>query len=159
MVVLVDTSPPATVAELDDLERYAKLPFPEAYRQHVLRYNGGRCEPNVFHFTEQGQRTSSAVDWFLPTRREGWGSLGDYIETYKIDAKRLPTALLPIAHDPGGNLICLCCAGEKVGRVYFWDHESEVDYTAEADSVQTNLYPIADSLSLFLASLAEEPAE
>ena len=147
------------MAELDELERYAKLPFPEAYRQHLLRYNGGRCEPNVFHFVEQGQRTSSVVDGFLPTRQESWGSLGDYIETYKADEKRLPDVLLPIAHDPGGNLICLSCAGDYAGRVYFWDHETEVDYALEADSTRTNLYPIADSLPQFLASLVEEPVE
>jgi hypothetical protein len=159
MVVFIKTQPPATVAELEDLERYAKLSFPEAYKQHILRYNGGRCEPNVFYFLEQGQRTSSAVHWFLPTRREGWGSLRDYIETYKIDEKRLPSSLLPIAHDEGGNLICLACAGEEVGRVYFWDHETEVDYTVEADKVRTNLYPIADSIPQFLAALVEEPVE
>lgn len=106
MVVFEDTSPSATVAELDELERYAQLPFPDTYRQHLLRYNGGRCQPSVFHFVEHGQPTSSLVDWFLPTRADGWGNLRDYIETYKIDEKRLPTALLPIAHDPGGNLIC-----------------------------------------------------
>ena len=159
MAVFVDTSSPATVAELDELERYAQLPFPDAYRQHLLRYNGGRCEPNGFHFVEHGQPTSSLVDWFLPTRKERWGSLRDYIETFKVDEKRLPDALLPIAHDPGGNLICLSCAGNDAGHVYFWDHETEVDYTAEADSVRTNLYRIADSLPQFLASLVEEPVE
>ena len=159
MVVFEKTSSPTTEAELDELERYAQLPFPGAYRQHLLRYNGGRCAPNVFHFVEQGRRTSSLVERFLPTHKESWGSLGDYIETYKLDEKRLPASLLPIAHDPGGNLICLACAGEDAGRVYFWDHESEVDYTVEADSVRPNLYPLAESLPEFLASLVEEPVE
>ena len=123
----------------------------------MLRYNGGRCEPNVFHFVENGNSTSSVVDSFLPTRQQSWGSLHDYIETYKVDEKRLPSFMLPIVHDPGGNLICLSCEQEDSGSVYFWDHETEVDYTLEEDRVRTNLYRISNSLPEFLASLVEEP--
>ncbi len=156
MVAFIDILPPATIVELDELERYAELTFPEAYQQHLKSYNGGRCEPSVFHFIENGNATSSTVDWFLPTRKESWGSVRDYIETYKIDEKRLPFGLLPIAHDPGGNLICLSCEKDDVGSAYFWDHETEVDYNTEDDSVRTNLYHIANSLPQFLASLVEE---
>ena len=153
MVAFLDTLPPATVAELNELEQYAGLTFPELYRQHLLLYNGGKCEPNVFHFIENGNSTSSMVDSFLPTRQEGWGSLRDYIETYKIDEKRLPSFIIPIADDPGGNLICISCEQGDLGSIYFWDHETEVDYTVEEDSVRTNLYRISNSLHEFLTSL------
>jgi hypothetical protein len=33
------------------------------------------------------------------------------------------SGLIPIAHDPGGNMVCLAVTGEKMGKIFFWDHE------------------------------------
>ena len=156
MPTFSDTKSSATPEELDSLEKYAEVVFPNEYRNHLLKDNGGQCTPSVFHFSENGKVTSSCIDRFLPTHKETWGSLKDYIETYKIDEKRLPNNLIPVAFDPGGNLICLSCFGSDAGSVYFWDHENEVDYSETDDSDTTNLYLIANSFSVFLASLTEE---
>ena len=37
--------------------------------------------------------------------------------------ERIPEGVLPIAHDAGGNLVCLDVAGKFPGSVWFWDHE------------------------------------
>ncbi len=155
MTTFFNTQLPATLTELDSLECDAGVVFPSEYRNHLLQYNGGQCSPNVFRFSENGKVTSSFIDWFLATQREGWGSLKDYIETFKVDEKRIPSHLIPIAFDPGGNLVCLSCAGNDVGAIYFWDHENEVDYSAADDNNYSNLYFVANSLHQFLSDLED----
>ena len=67
-----------------------------------------------------------------------------YVAMYR---GRLRADLLPIAHDPLGNLLCIATGGEGAGRIYFWDHERE------ADGGEIRL--LAESLPAFLANLAE----
>ena len=33
--------------------------------------------------------------------------------------------MLPIAVDPGGNLVLLAIEGEDTGKVFFWNHEGK----------------------------------
>lgn len=156
MTNFFDTQPSATTDEINSLEQYASLSFPDDYRSHLLHYNGGQCLPNGFSFLENGKVSSSNVDWFLATRSEEWGSLKDYIETFKVDEKRMPSNLLPIAFDPGGNLICISCSGLDLGRIYFWDHENEVDYSIADDEDYSNIYLVSNHLTQFLDSLRED---
>ena len=153
MPFFCETEAPVGLLEINKAETYAGLKFPEEYRQHLLKYNGGRCEPNVFTFVEDGRETSSCMDWCLAIHDGESDSLKDYIDTYQLEEKRLPTHFLPIAHDPGGNLICMSCAGEDEGHIYFWDHETEVDYGIADDPDYTNLYLIAICFDVFLNSL------
>ena len=62
----------------------------------------------------------------------------------------MPDFIFPIANDPGGNLICM---DAKDGKIYFWDHENEVDYSIYDDAVKTNLHFVANSLKEFLNNL------
>ena len=55
---------------------------------------------------------------------------------------RISRNFLVIGCDPGGNQICLSAAGEDSGKVYFWDHEDEVDEGEEPD--YENVYLIAE---------------
>jgi hypothetical protein len=72
-----------------------------------------------------------------------------------LDEKRLPNHLLPIAHDPLGNLICISCSKEDFGYIYFWDHENAVDYANSTDADYSNLYIIAKSFKEFIAGLQD----
>jgi hypothetical protein len=64
---------------------------------------------------------------------------GYCIQIYKLEEKWLPSHILPIAHDPLGNLICISCGTTDNEGVYFWDHENEVDYSTEKDSAKSKL--------------------
>ena len=71
-----------------------------------------------------------------------------------VDQVRMPEELVPIAHDPGGNQICIAVAGPKTGAVYFWDHEEEAD--DDETPGYDNVYLIANSFNEFLNSLTEK---
>lgn len=156
MITFTDTETKIDSQRIEEIERWIGLTFPKEYKNHLLKYNGGYCNPNVFGFIENGEPTESTVDWFLAIYDGDSDSLKRYIKTYKLDDKRLPSHIVPIAHDPGGNLICISCGSEDYGYIYFWNHEKEVDYFFSNDSDYSNLYLISKTFDLFLNSLKEE---
>lgn len=106
MIHFTETENQVNLSQIKEIEDLMSLNFPDEYKQHILRYNGGRCSPNVFSFQENGKITSSDIDWFLAIHEGEFDNLKTYIKIYKIDQKRIPSHIIPIAHDSGGNLIC-----------------------------------------------------
>ncbi len=156
MVTITNSKPKTNIRHIEELERYVNLVFPEQYKAHLLRFNGGRPRPNIFTFLENGTLNSSDVHWFLAICDGTWESLRWNIDVLKINQKRMPSHVLPIGDDSGGNAICISCRGRDSGMVYFWDHEREVDYRVSDDGDYSNLYPIAQSFNEFLEHLVTE---
>lgn len=149
MVKFFDTEKKLALDEIKSIEARYNLSFPVSYLKHLLAYNGGRCEPNIFEFVENEIVTESDIDWFLAIYNGEFDNLEDYIKTYKIENIRLPLDLIPIAHDSGGNLICISSKNEGI---YFWDHEKEMShYKKELEF--NNVYLISKSLQIFFNSL------
>jgi hypothetical protein len=153
MAIFTDTEKPVSMVEIEELQSLTGLVFPAEYIEHLLNQNGGRCQPNVFEFLMKGKIEMGDIDWFLAVYDGEHDNLRTYIDIYKLEEERLPPHILPIAHDSGGNLICISCAKEDYGYIYFWDHEEEFEDEAPLDGGYINLYLIEKSLKRFFASL------
>ena len=153
MVDFFETEEQVSEEQIKELEEKLNFEFPSEYVSHLIEFNGGRCEPNLFSFEENGKLTQSSVDWFLAVYEGEYDNLETYFRDFKIDEKRMPCSFFPIAHDPGGNLICL----DRIdGKVYFWNHENEVSYSVSGDNERSNLYFITESLKDFISNLSDE---
>jgi cell wall assembly regulator SMI1 len=150
MVKFIELEEKVTRFHIQELESKLNFKFPKEYKKHLLEFNGGRCEPNVFSFEENGISTESSVDWFLALHNGEYDSIEKEFNILKIEEKRMPNTFFPIANDPLGNCICM---NSIDGKVYFWDHEREVDYSQSDDDDWSNLHFIANSLKEFLLSL------
>jgi hypothetical protein len=53
-------------------------------------------------------------------------------------------------------LICKSCGSSDAGKIYFWDHEKEVDYMRSDDTDYSNRYLMADNFDEFLDGLQDE---
>ena len=155
MVTFTQTKTLINKAQIQEVEELIGLEFPLEYKEHLLKFNGGQCYPNVFSFYENGETTNSSIDWFLAIYEGRYNNLIKEIRMVKIEEKRMPSQILPIAHDPGGNLICISCKGQDFGKVYFWNHEDEVDYRFSDDNDYSNLYLISNSFNEFINGLKE----
>lgn len=155
MTVFSQTEISLNINQIENLEKYVGLNFPKEYKEHLLKYNGGQCYPNIFTFKEDGKVNYSVVDWFFAIYDGEYDNLKREIEMVKIEEKRMPTHILPIAHDPLGNLICISCGNNDEGYVYFWNHEKEVDYSSASDEDYSNLYLVAYSFNEFIDNLKE----
>lgn len=136
---------PTDEAAIAAFEASRGFPLPSDYREFLLTTNGGKPEPGAFQLAlRSGPYTDSVVHWFH--------ALGHDLESTADEmARRVPPELLPIASDPGGNLVCLGVAGDARGKVYFWDHEHERYPTG-----WSNVDLVADSFNAFLRGLTPE---
>jgi hypothetical protein len=52
-------------------------------------------------------------------------------EAYNIEKRldtysgRMPSNFLPIASDPGGNIVVMSVSGEDRGKIYYWNHDHQ----------------------------------
>ncbi len=97
--------------------------------------NGGAIAPVVF-----ADDLDIGVVGFLGVGRTDDFDIATRIAQYDGD---LPEGLIPIADAEGGNLVCTRVSGGRVGSIWFWDHEREVNAARR----------VATSLDEFIAGL------
>lgn len=110
--------------------------LPDPYRVHLQAHNGGYVDgAREIYELHHVHGIHDGPEWArFPDSQAIYGGV-------------IPRHLLPIADDPGGNLICLVLSGSNRGAVCFWDHESAGD----PDESITELAPDFDA---FLRGLA-----
>lgn len=122
--------------------------LPPQYKEFLLKNNGGYPEPDAFPIQDNPSDDHGLVHYFLCIKP---GDVYNLVNYATLFLGRVPKNLLPIAVDPGGNLICLSVAGADRGRVYFWEHEEE-SQEGETPGYE-NVYLVANSFDEFLDSL------
>jgi hypothetical protein len=84
----------------------------------------------------------------------GEDSIKSNIKTYDT---RMPAGFIPVGSSPAGNQICLYVhTGSRRGRVYYWDHENEVEISGD-EGDYANIYLIANSFAEFMDRLRSQP--
>jgi hypothetical protein len=135
--------------DIRNIETILGVQLPVPYKNFLLSHNGGSPKPNRFPFRNSQLDGHGQIDFFLCIKDKDLYNLNTWIKRYK---KRVPTDLIPIAVDPGGNLICLTIRGDNQGKLYFWDHEEEADESEQPS--YKNIYLIANSFNELLSSLS-----
>jgi len=142
MIEMYDKFIPTSEERIAAFEEELGRPLPPQHRQFLLLYNGGRLKNDVFDIPDQGD---DLANFFYGIDVGGYHDLATKMDVFK---DRIPNYLLPIANDPGGNQICISLSPDDCGKVYFWDHEKEL----EPDQT---VIPLADSFDEFIDSLRE----
>ena len=141
MMKIATPYPVVSEARLDRLQTELGAALPAAYRRFLRRHNGGRASDAAFDVPRFGR---SLVNDFLAV------DAGDHCDLMAMRRRVdhvLPPALLAVADDPAGNLICVGLAGATAQRVFFCCLE---------EPIERGLYPLADDFDAFLALLQAE---
>ena len=116
---------------IQDAEKALGVKFSNEYIQFLLKYNGGRPEPDGFDIEWQthqeiGQHWgTSMLSWFLSIYD---GKSTNLLRYNQVTFRgRIPKETIAIAHDCGGNLILLGVTGEYKDKVLFWVKDYEVE--------------------------------
>lgn len=147
---------PTTNEALDALEARLGIKLVPAHRAWLLQYNGGRPSPNKFRRKDAdgGPYTDGVVAWFLAVYDGRAENLGLTFRSVHQHAERMPSDLMPIARDPFGNYICIAFRGPNLGKIYFWDHEEELDAPDDhGEPSYDNCHLIADTFDEFINGL------
>ena len=125
--------------------------LPAEYKAFLLKSNGGMPIPAGFDVPGwHGQ--ASGLNFFYGIHEDPDYSLDSACETYQ---ERVPADLISIATDAFGNNICIGWKGKRCGKIYFWDHEDELDENGCFRQDYRNVFLLANSLQEFLDSLRE----
>jgi hypothetical protein len=138
-----------TDSQLNDLEIYFGVKFPQAYSDFMLITNGGIPLHCCFNFKDGSEGSTVSFYSVLP------GDSFDIVKRNKARAGRFPRGFVSIGADGNGNAICIDCnEGEGYGKIYFWDHENEADL-AQGETPETveNIYLLGDTFTEFLEGL------
>ena len=140
------TSPEA----IAEFEARRGVLLPAEYKAFLLKSNGGRPTPDVFEVPGWHGR-SNELDFFYGIHEaEKVDRLDWACDVYD---ERIPGDLIPIANDANGNAICIGWKGKRAGKIYFWDHEDELDGHGGFRQDYRNVFLVADSLQEFLDGL------
>lgn len=152
---LTESEPSATVDQLNEIERKVGCVLPQQYKEFLLAHNGGRPKPSCFKIQWNGQEWAEGwdadmIDFFLSVP-------ADFLDYYDTHKGRVPDDTIPIAYDPGSNLILLGIGENNHGKVFFWMRSEEPDEDDEENrGSYHNVGFVANSLNAFLESLFEE---
>jgi hypothetical protein len=152
---------PVTSEKIEGFCKKFGLDMPDGYKSFLLKYNGGRFKECLVKLIEpiNNPNDNIAVVSFLYGFVDKMPSPYDMYDLYKEHRAfndRVPKEFIVIGEDPGGNQICLCVEGNNYGKVYFWDHEEEVDEGKKP--TYDNVYLISNSFIDFINSLYEDKA-
>lgn len=152
-----DTLPPAPNAALAAFESVIGCRLPEDYRQFLIACNGGYVGGSLWYCgpTPDGDDADAGVHHVGGFRVESYFSLTWSRDCYQGSEVRIPLELLWIMDDPFGNAICIGLVGENRGRMFFWDHELELDPEDWDGSIGTaeNITLLANSFTEFVDGL------
>ena len=124
--------------------------LPSEYKQFLLTSNGGWPTPNVFKVPGWHGQASGLVDFYGIHDGPKVTRLDYALEVYD---ERVPATLIPIATDAFGNKVCIGWKGKRKGKIYFWDHEDELDENGDFVQDYRNVFLVANSLQEFLDGL------
>jgi len=141
------TYPAVSADAVARLEAVLGTELPVDYRLFLQDQNGGLPEKYLF-VTDDDE---VAVRFFGVDLGED-AEYDDLRWNAAMFKGRIPSSMLAIGSDPGGNLILLGISDEAAGRVYYWDHSRE-------EESESNTRELAVSLDAFLQRLVKDPGE
>lgn len=124
--------------------------LPPDYKQFLLHSNGGMPQPENFAIPGFHGLGSSLTSFYGIHNGPEHNRLDWACEVHK---DRVPADLIPIAYDAFGNVVCTGWKGPRQGKIYFWDHEDELDENGDFVQDYRNVFLVANSLQEFLDSL------
>src|SRR5690625_178950 len=148
MVKMLDTYHNLSRKDIEDFETKNNIKLTDHYKEVLLNVNGVTTNIGVFMISEWGGET---VKHYFHSIDDTYYDIEDFMDILDL---RLPEGFIPIGNDGGGNALLLGISELHYDRIYFWDHEQEVD---EPD--MSNMYFLADNIWEFLDNLYEDESD
>jgi len=144
---------PIKEEDIQIFERANNIVLPNDYKKFLIKYNGGEPVYSLFKLNRELGTIVVNTLYGLNTQ-EKYDDIAEQIQTY---SNRISNQFIPIGDDPGGNQIVLGISGDFKGKVYFWDHNTELENNEFIENkLPENMYKLADSFDEFMNKLEED---
>jgi cell wall assembly regulator SMI1 len=144
----------------EDIQQFEKKivkKLPIEYRNFLLSHNGGIPLKKFFYLNDISY-DKIWIDTFISLKKNKDSTVGDLFWVYNIhqELDNFPKRLLPIADDPGGNMICISIGEKDYGYIYYWLHDSS--FGEDESDPESYIQYLCDSFEYFINHL-EYPRE
>jgi len=144
---------PSTKEEISNFEKEINVELPNEYKTFLLKYNGGKPSKYVFPDTEDLYSFAISDLYGLNTKQD----YNDLRRSWNLFKDRIFKQFISIGRTIDGDQITLGISGPLKGKVYFWDHNTELENDEFTENVLPgNMYLLADSFNEFLNKLEED---
>lgn len=113
-----------------EFEKQLGFTLPRMYRDFLMRNNGGTPEKNIIvnFVNNDGFNNNTDIKEFFELNTNSSDDKWDIMKGHKIltEQDHIPHNILAFAENSGGDLICISCTGDDCGKIYFWDHELDM---------------------------------
>lgn len=134
--------------DLLSVEKRFNFKMPKVIFDHYLIYDGGYPEKYIF-IDNSGSRYE--VEHFIPIKNpDGDRTLGKILTLLREDSI-LPSWLIPLADEAGGDFYCYSLREHELGAIYYWSHEFDFGENPEAHARY-----LASSIIQFVNGMVEE---
>ena len=140
---------PVDQKDFTAIERLVGCPLPANIRSFLEHASGGTPAKAEFRYGKTGDGASLVQYFYAVTGKARDADL--LVNVLSVLKDRIPQTTLPLAEDPGGNVVLIYLEGNRQGEVWYWDHDQE----GQQSDLDANLHFISKSLQAFLASLSE----
>ncbi|WP_052733016.1 SMI1/KNR4 family protein [Hymenobacter terrenus] len=117
----IGTKEPASLADIEAIEREYEFTLPDDYKAHILQHNGGWPRYKSFlQLSENGEQVVRKISDFKSIKYGGTTLERSLKSLYS----ELHNDLVPFGTETGGDLFVLSVGPEDYGAVYYVSHES-----------------------------------
>jgi hypothetical protein len=147
---ILEPNAPVDADRISSFEERHEISLPKAYRDFLLRHNGGQPEPAAFPIEGMPDNPYGGVQAFFGLDAN---LLTEDLDLVLADlAGLIPAGILPIACTDGDDFVCLDLR-RLTGPVVYWDR---VPFWGENVWDERDLYPVADDFGTFLNELYDD---
>lgn len=141
--------------EIALIEKEYEITLPDDYKEFLQKYGGTYITRDGAFVSEHNSKSYCATFYGSSDNQD---SLKRNIEEY---LERMPSSIIPFADADGGDKLCIGVKGDAFRKIYFWNHEKELeayrmlnpDKTFPSiDNYWNNLEIVANSLTEFILS-------
>lgn len=152
------------IEEIELIEKEYDIVLPDDYKDFLQEYGGTYFTRDGSFLSEHNRKSYCAMFFGL---MDNMNSLKENIEDY---LGRVPSSIIPFADADGGNKLCIGVKENTFGKIYFWNHEQELEAYRmlhpnkkypTIDEYWDNLELVANSFTEFMLSynIEEEASE
>ncbi|ACL75848.1 SMI1/KNR4 family protein [Ruminiclostridium cellulolyticum] len=134
--------------DLQEIEKKFSFKIPSDIYKHYLLYNGGYPEKCIF-VDADGRRYE--VEHFIPIKNSNNKRSLDKVLSLHYDDKLLPSWLIPLADEAGGDLYCYSLRENEIGAIYYWSHEFEY-----GENPEEHIKYLASNIKQFINTMIED---
>lgn len=144
MVNIQASGIPYDKGALSNLGKEFGVEFPKSYVEFLEKYNGGFPDRNIIEISGSEFNSISITSFFGLHE----GGIDDLISQNKVYSGRIHVGYVPIARTEGGNIVCINLLPTGYGKIFLWDHDSEL--LLETPIGEDQLIFISDTFDDFL---------